>query len=99
MFKTDKGTKGQFAQFAVHVNLNLPLVLKVRIANKLHRVEYESLPQICFDYGKFGYLMDVCPETLNGATNGVDNNNEKGLIQVPEEQKVQLKVEKENYGD
>lgn len=47
----DSGSKGQFARFIVQVNLTQPLVSKIRIANKIHRVEYESLPQIYFQYG------------------------------------------------
>lgn len=32
--QTDKGTRGQFARFAVQINLAQPLVSKVRIVEK-----------------------------------------------------------------
>lgn len=59
--QTDKGTRGQFARFAVQVNLSKPLASKIRVANRLHRVEYESLPLIYFQCGRFGHLSDGCP--------------------------------------
>lgn len=66
----NKGTRGQFARFVIHVNLSLPLVSKVRITNKLHRIKYELLPQICFGYEKFGHLKDACPDSLIDVKNG-----------------------------
>lgn len=58
--QTEKGARGQFARFAVQVNLSKPLVSMVRIANKIHRVKYESLPLICFKCGRFGHLRESC---------------------------------------
>ncbi|KAK5836682.1 hypothetical protein PVK06_012480 [Gossypium arboreum] len=42
--KIDKGARGQFARFAVQVDLRKPLVSRIRIASRVYKVEYESLP-------------------------------------------------------
>lgn len=68
--QTESGTRGQFARFAVQVNLAESLISKVKIAKRLHRVEYESLPSICFNYGLFGHMKDVCSYDLR--TNDVE---------------------------
>lgn len=67
--------------------------------NKNHRVEYESLPQICFGCGKFGHLLDACPKKKNDMTNRVDITSGKGSIRVSDEYLVQTRVETENYAD
>ncbi|MBA0755117.1 hypothetical protein Gogos_020303 [Gossypium gossypioides] len=61
--QTDKGLRGQFARFVVQVDLLKPLILKIRIAKRTHRVEYESLPMICNHCGTYGHLQEDCPET------------------------------------
>ncbi|MBA0842418.1 hypothetical protein Goarm_002242 [Gossypium armourianum] len=41
--KKDKRARGQFARFAVQVDLRKPLVSRIRIASRIYKVEYESL--------------------------------------------------------
>ncbi|MBA0583368.1 hypothetical protein Gorai_014228 [Gossypium raimondii] len=50
-FNTDNRNRGRFARLVVYVNLDKPLVLQVFVNDKLQRVEYESLPMICFTCG------------------------------------------------
>ncbi|KAH1083040.1 hypothetical protein J1N35_022801 [Gossypium stocksii] len=40
-----------------------PLVSRIRIANKIHRVEYGSLPTVCFGCGTFGHLKGDYPQS------------------------------------
>lgn len=40
---TDNGMRGQFAWFAMQVNLAKTFISMIRVANKVHQVEYESL--------------------------------------------------------
>lgn len=47
-FQMDKGSRGQFARFAIQVNLSHPLVSNIWVSNKLHKIEYESIPSIYF---------------------------------------------------
>lgn len=53
--KIDRNTKnnlcGQFTRLAVYVELGKPLVSKVIIDERTQRVEYESLPLVCFRCG------------------------------------------------
>lgn len=57
----DKRSRGQFVRFAIQVNLSKPLVSKIRVSNKLHRIEYESLPSIYFQCGRFSHMKYRCP--------------------------------------
>lgn len=47
--------RGKFARIAVEVDLNKPLMSKIRIDGLWYLVEYESLPQICPCCGKAGH--------------------------------------------
>ncbi|KAK5785913.1 hypothetical protein PVK06_040535 [Gossypium arboreum] len=58
---TDKRVRGQFARFAVQIDLKKPLVSRIRIASRIHIVEYRSLPTICFGCGTFGHLKGGRP--------------------------------------
>ncbi|KAA3485757.1 reverse transcriptase [Gossypium australe] len=58
---TDSRTRGRFARMAVYINLNKPLTAQVLINGMKQRVEYESLPAICFNCGKYGHTKDFCP--------------------------------------
>lgn len=86
----------------MHVNLAQPLVSKVRTANKIHRIEYESLPQICFSCGRFGHLKNTCPiESQCQGNKGVgkDGIGVEALKSQKEGMMVQDRVEKETFGD
>lgn len=62
----DKGAHGQFTRLVVQVNLANPLVSKIRIATRLHCLEYESLPSNCFSCGHFGHVKQACPHVSKG---------------------------------
>ncbi|MBA0784977.1 hypothetical protein Gotri_025824, partial [Gossypium trilobum] len=47
---------------AVYVNLDKPLVSQVLINGKIQRIEYEFLPMVCFHYGHYRHLKEVCLE-------------------------------------
>ncbi|MBA0781786.1 hypothetical protein Gotri_002674 [Gossypium trilobum] len=54
--KKDKRARGQFARFAVQVDLRKPLVSRIGIASQIYKVEYESLSTVCFSCGSLGHL-------------------------------------------
>ncbi|KAL4362829.1 hypothetical protein GQ457_04G015580 [Hibiscus cannabinus] len=60
-YQTESGCRGRFARMAVSLDLRKPLVSKLFINGRLQVVEYESLPTICFECGKYGHVKDVCP--------------------------------------
>ncbi|MBA0710958.1 hypothetical protein Golax_010199 [Gossypium laxum] len=58
-YNTDSGSRGRFASLAVSVDVLKPLVSKVLINGKLQQVGYESLPNICYECGCYGYLREI----------------------------------------
>lgn len=100
--QTDTGVRGQFARLAVQVNLNEPLVSKIRIAHRIHQVECESLPSICFNCGRFGHMKEVCPYASLGKESEEERSNmNENIISTPTKDslKVQEQVDKEEFGD
>ncbi|KAK8715888.1 hypothetical protein V6N13_043213 [Hibiscus sabdariffa] len=47
---------------AIRIDLNKPLVSKLLVNGKVQVVEYESLPTICFNCGKYDHVSDTCPK-------------------------------------
>ncbi|KAH1080301.1 hypothetical protein J1N35_020062 [Gossypium stocksii] len=64
--RTNNRERGQFARMAIFVNLEKPLTSQVLVNGRLQRVEFEALPEVCFLYGKYGHLKNVCPSSLTG---------------------------------
>ncbi|MBA0743316.1 hypothetical protein Gogos_006010 [Gossypium gossypioides] len=58
------GVRGWYARVAVYANLDKPLILKVIINENIQRIEYESLPLVCFSYGSYGHNKDSCLHSL-----------------------------------
>ncbi|XP_016737856.1 uncharacterized protein [Gossypium hirsutum] len=67
-WNTDNSCKGQFARLTVYVELGKSLVSKIIIDGKLQRVEYESLPMVCLDCGRFGHSQEECPHKSSQET-------------------------------
>ncbi|PPS07823.1 hypothetical protein GOBAR_AA12840 [Gossypium barbadense] len=67
-FKTDNRTKRRFARMAVFINLDKSLVSQIQVNGDIQRVEYESLPTICFTCGKYGHVREMC--SLSKETSG-----------------------------
>ncbi|KAL4333564.1 hypothetical protein GQ457_07G033850 [Hibiscus cannabinus] len=61
-YQTETGCRGKFARMAVRINLNQPLVSKIIVNGKVQLVEYESLPTVCFNCGKYGHMNEICPD-------------------------------------
>lgn len=98
--QTDRDATGQFARFAVQINLSEPLVSKVWIANRIHRIEYESLLSIFFNCGRFGHLKEACLHVvLEKEVERVGENGTEGRTMVHNmgALKVQERVDKENF--
>ncbi|XVF28970.1 hypothetical protein REPUB_Repub15cG0079400 [Reevesia pubescens] len=61
---TALATRGKFARICVEVNLQKPLVSKIRVGKYLQRIEYEGLHTVCFHCGIVGHRSDNCLEHL-----------------------------------
>lgn len=48
---------------AVIVDLTRPLTSKITVDGKALLIEYEGLPIICYQCGRYGHLADICPMT------------------------------------
>lgn len=48
----------------VYINLDKPLTSQVLINGHIHQVEFESLPVVCFGYGRYGHLKEGCPKSF-----------------------------------
>ncbi|KAA3458339.1 reverse transcriptase [Gossypium australe] len=83
---TDNRTRGHFARMAVYINLNKPLTAQVFINGMKQKVEYESLPAICFNCGKYGHTKDFCPLPQTKSTPEKDQS-ENTPTEVEKEEK------------
>ncbi|KAK5772233.1 hypothetical protein PVK06_048513 [Gossypium arboreum] len=57
---TDNKARGRYARMVVYVNLEKPLISKVLINGNIQRIEYESLPVVCFSRGRHGHFKESC---------------------------------------
>ncbi|MBA0732897.1 hypothetical protein Gogos_016959 [Gossypium gossypioides] len=65
---TDTRARGKFARLAVFADLGQPLVSKIMIDGRIQRVEYQSLPLVCFDCGWYGHNREICPYIFDQGT-------------------------------
>ncbi|CAN1185486.1 hypothetical protein LINPERHAP2_LOCUS37578 [Linum perenne] len=57
---TAEGTRGRYARVCVEVDVTKPLLGKYMIEDKVFRVEYESLENVCFECGFYGHKKETC---------------------------------------
>ncbi|KAI9102976.1 hypothetical protein K1719_023415 [Acacia pycnantha] len=67
-YNTDSGDRGKFARIAVVIDLTKPMISKIQVDGELIYVEYEGLPSICFECGRYGHLQSSCPTKMVAAT-------------------------------
>ncbi|MBA0556433.1 hypothetical protein Golob_026537 [Gossypium lobatum] len=89
------------AWMRILVDLLKPLVSKLQIAKRNHRVEYESLPTICFHCGTYGHMKDDYPQNHNKEPiDGANNDVQQPKASVQQLNVfVQERVESEKFGD
>ncbi|MBA0722056.1 hypothetical protein Golax_009538 [Gossypium laxum] len=56
---------GCFVRLTVCLDLKKPLVMKVKINGRMQRVEYKSLPVVCFNCGLYGHNPNLCSGSKN----------------------------------
>lgn len=87
------------------MNLAKPLISKIRVAGKLHRVEYESLPLICSKCGRFGHLKEGCVrgsmshDMENDGGSKQDGNLVVGETTLKKTVAIHDKVKMEEFGE
>ncbi|CAL1372261.1 unnamed protein product [Linum trigynum] len=60
-FHTQHQQRVKFARMAVELDLSKPLVTRIRLDGKWQYIEYENLPNVCFECGKVGHMTATCP--------------------------------------
>ncbi|CAN1173740.1 hypothetical protein LINPERHAP2_LOCUS30846 [Linum perenne] len=58
---TQSAERGKFARIAVEIDLDKPLPPVVLLDGAIQQVEYENLPQLCFDCGLVDHERLSCP--------------------------------------
>lgn len=79
---TDSKATGRLARLAVYVNLDRPLVSQIFIDGKVQRIEYEFLPTICFQCGKYWHLKESCPSRISIQHMGGSSNLPKKKLET-----------------
>ncbi|CAN1725724.1 hypothetical protein LINPERHAP1_LOCUS213 [Linum perenne] len=60
-FNTQRAKRGRFARIAIELDLNESLPPVVLLDGAPQLVEYESLPNMCFECGRIGHDSATCP--------------------------------------
>ncbi|CAI0410965.1 unnamed protein product [Linum tenue] len=61
-FHTLNLQRAKFARIVVEVDLSKPLVPRIWLDDAWQKVEYENLPDVCFECGKIGHSSLLCPK-------------------------------------
>ncbi|KAH9696901.1 reverse transcriptase domain-containing protein [Citrus sinensis] len=83
-YRTELRERGKFARIAIRVSLTQPLVSRFNLDGRIQKVEYEGLPIICFQCGKYGHSSTVClkKQTSNGINEANSENNPQANVPV-----------------
>ncbi|CAN1157803.1 hypothetical protein LINPERHAP2_LOCUS21761 [Linum perenne] len=65
---TKDGSRARYARVCVEIDLSKPLLGKYVIEDRVLRVEYESLENLCYFCGVYGHKMDCCPSLAEDGT-------------------------------
>ncbi|KAK9139538.1 hypothetical protein Scep_009219 [Stephania cephalantha] len=57
------GTGGKFVRFCVEIDLELPLIPRLRLGGRELVIQYENLHTVCFCCGRFGHHSANCKES------------------------------------
>ncbi|CAN1136536.1 hypothetical protein LINPERHAP2_LOCUS9520 [Linum perenne] len=61
---TEEGSRCRYARACVELDLTKPLLGKYMIEDRVFKIEYESLENVCFDCGGYGHKKENFPELL-----------------------------------
>ncbi|CAN1154343.1 hypothetical protein LINPERHAP2_LOCUS19960 [Linum perenne] len=64
---TSKGSRYRYVRVCVEVDLTKPLLGKYMIEDRIFKIEYESLENVCFDCGCYGHKKETCPDLVHKA--------------------------------
>ncbi|CAN1121690.1 hypothetical protein LINPERHAP2_LOCUS905, partial [Linum perenne] len=61
---TSEGSRCRYARVYVEVDLTKALLGKYMIEDRIFKIEYESLENVCFDCGCYGHKKETCPDLI-----------------------------------
>ncbi|CAN1170988.1 hypothetical protein LINPERHAP2_LOCUS29303 [Linum perenne] len=61
-FNTQRAERGKFSRIAIEIDLSEPLAPVVELDGNLQKIEYENLPDLCFECGMVGHGAQSCPK-------------------------------------
>lgn len=76
---TDSKARGRFARLVVYVNLDKPLVSQIFINGRIQRIEYEFLPIVCFQCGRYGHVKEGCTQKKTSIEPGKETHKTESL--------------------
>ncbi|KAH1063670.1 hypothetical protein J1N35_028657 [Gossypium stocksii] len=76
---TGNAQRGRFVRMMIFLDLNKPLVSKIKVDGRIQLVEYKSLPNICFPCGHFGHFKDSSSSVPNRVTALGEMNQENSI--------------------
>ncbi|CAN1826386.1 hypothetical protein LINPERHAP1_LOCUS31522 [Linum perenne] len=59
---TSEGARCRYARVCVEIDLTKPLLGKYMLEDRVFKIEYESLENICFDCGTYGHRSEQCKD-------------------------------------
>ncbi|OMO98612.1 Endonuclease/exonuclease/phosphatase, partial [Corchorus olitorius] len=62
---TASSSRGRYARICVQVDLDRPLLPRVRIGQHVKNILYESISGLCFKCGCIGHNINVCPSSVS----------------------------------
>ncbi|CAN1172831.1 hypothetical protein LINPERHAP2_LOCUS30321 [Linum perenne] len=70
---TTESARGRFARVCVEIDITKPLLGKYMIEDKILKIEYESLENLCYDCGMYGHKKEACPSKVSTQEVRVDD--------------------------
>ncbi|KAK9200230.1 hypothetical protein WN944_015427 [Citrus x changshan-huyou] len=83
-YRTELRERGKFARIVIRVSLTQPLVSRFNLDGRIQKVEYEGLPIICYQCGKYGHSSTFClnKQTSNEINKVNSENNPQANVTV-----------------
>ncbi|KAI9086439.1 hypothetical protein K1719_031523 [Acacia pycnantha] len=86
-YLTESRGRGKYARIAIIIDLIKPLVPWIKVDGKQYGVEYEGLPVICFECGKYSHSKERCKNDVQSGTadhpSGMRNPNHSPTSNEP----------------
>jgi hypothetical protein len=62
--RTSDNVRGRYARLCIQIDLDQPLIPKIRIGELLQRIQYEGISSLCVECGCMGHKAASCPSKI-----------------------------------